>query len=75
MIPESVKNSRDAILAVRFLLEERKTMQETIADLERRLALRERAESALVTRPKPKPLPFPKILRQYGYVPKEERAA
>ena len=75
MSPESIKNNRDAILAVRFLLEDRETMLNTIYDLERRLKLRERKESALVTRSKPKPPPFPDVLREYGHVPKEERVA
>lgn len=75
MNPENIKNNRDTILAVRFLLEEREKMFETMQDLERRLKLRERKESALANRAKPKPIPFPKILRQYGYRPKKERSA
>ena len=75
MTADDVKSPRDAVLAVRELIEEREEMQLEMKDLARRLHLVENDQGYLAKRDPPRVPKFPKILRELGIVPPEERSA
>jgi hypothetical protein len=73
MKPEEVKNLRSAVDAIHWLMEEREKTLAQIAALEYRIELAEKDRSFMARREPPRVPPFPKILRDYGMFPPEER--
>ena len=73
MKSEEIKSMRDAALAVRWLLDQREKDLVEIATLKERIESVESKQGFFAQRKPPKIPPFPRILRQYGYVPPEER--
>jgi hypothetical protein len=73
--PSEVKSPKDAVMAVRFLIEDRESLNAEIDDLKRRLEFVENDQGFLSKREPPRIPKFPKVLRLYGIVPPEEREA
>ena len=69
------KNLRDACATIEQMLIERETTNALLKDFERRLELVEKDQGWLAKRDPPRIPKFPKILREMGIVPPEERVA
>lgn len=69
------KNLKEACIAIDELTAENESLRETVDDLLRRVKLVENGQGYLANREPPRIPKFPKVLREYGILPPEERAA